>query len=116
MNQPEKDNLNVEYYRFQESSDYLFYPEITQQKPYIEQDFTKMVLLKPMDRKAAIGRPQKPWFLGTVTIIQVLLLILSMILYWIKTGSPIQINPFNYLIGPGGGVLLFNIDTNNYGC
>eukprot|EP00842_Homolaphlyctis_polyrhiza_P006158 jgi/Hompol1/6543/HPOL_005018-RA len=47
-----------------------------------------------------------PWFLLITTIIQVLVLIASFVLNYRSTGSPIETNPFNYMIGPDSGTLI----------
>ena len=45
-----------------------------------------------------------PWFLGIVSVCQVGLLIASLVLNYNATGNVIQLNPFNYMIGPDTGV------------
>jgi hypothetical protein len=49
-------------------------------------------------------KAHQPWFLGIMTVIQVLALVGSFILNWRVTGRAIQTNPFNYMIGPDSGV------------
>lgn len=47
-----------------------------------------------------------PWFLGTVSVIQILLLGLEFFLNWQATGQVLQTDPFNYMIGPAPGTLI----------
>ncbi|KAJ3103689.1 hypothetical protein HDU97_009942 [Phlyctochytrium planicorne] len=51
-------------------------------------------------------KSHKPWFLGTMTLIQITTVIVSFILNQQGTGSLIQTNPFNVMIGPTPGVLI----------
>jgi membrane associated rhomboid family serine protease len=46
-----------------------------------------------------------PIFLATMTVIQVLVLGYEFYLNFVKTGSVIQTNPFNYMIGPAAGIM-----------
>ncbi|KAI8909309.1 rhomboid family-domain-containing protein [Powellomyces hirtus] len=65
------------------------------------------VLHNPKIRiQLASMKHHRPWFLGIMTIIQVACLIGSCVINWKTTGSPIQLVPFNYMIGPGSGVLI----------
>ncbi|KAJ3129894.1 hypothetical protein HK098_007648 [Nowakowskiella sp. JEL0407] len=55
-----------------------------------------------------IGPKQnQAYFLIIVTVIQVGLMIYSLVLNWQITGSVIQTNPFNFLIGPSPQTLIF---------
>ncbi|KAJ3332632.1 hypothetical protein HDU76_013587 [Blyttiomyces sp. JEL0837] len=51
-------------------------------------------------------KSHQPWFLGTVTVIQVITLIVSFVLNNQATGSVIETNPFNVMIGPSPGILI----------
>ncbi|KNC97771.1 YD repeat (two copies) [Spizellomyces punctatus DAOM BR117] len=51
-------------------------------------------------------KPHRPWFLGLMTLLQVGTLIASFVINQKNTGSIIQTNPFNYMIGPTSGVLI----------
>ncbi|KAI8817544.1 rhomboid family-domain-containing protein [Fimicolochytrium jonesii] len=51
-------------------------------------------------------KSHRPWFLGLMTLIQVGALIGTLILNWKSTGTPIQTNPMNYMIGPASGSLI----------
>ncbi|KAJ3215582.1 hypothetical protein HDU67_000240 [Dinochytrium kinnereticum] len=51
-------------------------------------------------------KSHKPWFLGVMTAIQVVTVIVSFVLNQQFTGSVIQTNPFNVMIGPTPGVLI----------
>lgn len=48
----------------------------------------------------------KPWFLWTASAVQVIMLIVSMAINLEQTGSLIQTNPFNFMIGPGPFALI----------
>ncbi|RKO98146.1 hypothetical protein CXG81DRAFT_11096 [Caulochytrium protostelioides] len=54
----------------------------------------------------AESRQHRPYFTMVVTALQVATLIAGFILNWKWTGSVIETNPFNYLIGPSSGVLI----------
>jgi hypothetical protein len=58
----------------------------------------------------ALQKTHSPWFLGIVTIIQVLMLAVEMGLNWKATGEAIQTNPMNWMIGPHTGVSLSHLD------
>ncbi|KAJ3217170.1 hypothetical protein HDU67_008390 [Dinochytrium kinnereticum] len=49
---------------------------------------------------------QQPWFLGIMTVLQVVAVIVSLILNYQLTGSVIQTKPFNVMIGPSPGILI----------
>ncbi|KAJ3100900.1 hypothetical protein HDU97_001840 [Phlyctochytrium planicorne] len=51
-------------------------------------------------------RSHRPWFLGIMTVIQISTVIGSLILNLQWTGTPIQTNPFNVMIGPTPGILI----------
>ncbi|KAI9090095.1 hypothetical protein DFS34DRAFT_585330 [Phlyctochytrium arcticum] len=51
-------------------------------------------------------KPHRPYFLGLMTVLHLATLIASFILNKKTTGSLLQTNPFNYMIGPTSGVLI----------
>jgi hypothetical protein len=101
-------------YQYNPNDEYVFYPEpLSRQNsfqdlvepPSIENPEAKVKIFDPRVRKQLTKlRPQYPWFLGFVTLIQIGMMVFSMVLNLKSTGSLIQMNPFNYLIGPGSGV------------
>ncbi|KAJ3249226.1 hypothetical protein HDU78_005366 [Chytriomyces hyalinus] len=48
----------------------------------------------------------RPYFLWTVTFAQVVLMIVELIVNLQRTGSLIETNPFNYMIGPSSGIII----------
>jgi len=50
--------------------------------------------------------PNRPYFLFTISVAQVVTMCVSFYLSYRNTGSFIQTEPFNYLIGPGPGTLI----------
>jgi hypothetical protein len=101
-------------YQYNPNDEYLFYPEpLSRQNSFqdlvepntIKNPETKVKIFDPNIRKQLVKlRPQYPWFLGLVTLVQIAMMVLSMILNLKSTGSLIQTRPFNYLIGPDSGV------------
>jgi hypothetical protein len=100
-------------YQFDVSDEYLFYPEpLSRQASYdrmflptSKENKDTVKLFDPNVRKQLQQlRPHYPWFMIFVTVLQVGLMIYSMILNFQTTGSLIQTNPFNYMIGPESGV------------
>ena len=51
-------------------------------------------------------KQHSPWFLGAVTMLQVVILGIELFVNWKNTGSVILTSPFNYLIGPDTGPLI----------
>ncbi|KAI9205827.1 rhomboid family-domain-containing protein [Polychytrium aggregatum] len=47
-----------------------------------------------------------PWFLGTMSLAQAIVLVYTLVVNYNNTGEFIQTNPFNFLIGPTTGTLL----------
>ena len=65
------------------------------------------ILIEPCHRSGIVATgPNRPYFLMTVTIIQIIVLIVELILNFTFTGSVIATDPFNYLIGPSVGTLI----------
>ncbi|KAJ3110283.1 hypothetical protein HDU96_006743, partial [Phlyctochytrium bullatum] len=65
------------------------------------------VLVDPESRQTLAGvAPSRPWFLGIMTVIQVATVCISLIINWQWTGSVIQTNPFNVMLGPSPGILI----------
>jgi membrane associated rhomboid family serine protease len=106
-------------YKFDPNEEYVFYPApLSRQGSYDTLFPKKSAVIEVKDEKPlnnpnirtnlAKLKPHKPWFLGTVTIIQVLMLIMSMYFNWSNTGSFIQTEPFNLMIGPNPGVFYIN--------
>ncbi|KAI8923148.1 rhomboid family-domain-containing protein [Entophlyctis helioformis] len=56
-------------------------------------------------------KSHSPWFLGIVTAAQVAALVASFVINWQRTGSVIQMSPFNYMIGPESGVIWHGLDA-----
>ena len=111
-------------FEFNPKDEYLFYPEALSRQNSFETAFMNerksevkrnKALYDPNIRKqVAKLKPKRPYFLMTVTTLQIALLLWSCVLNYQKTGSFIQTKPsFNYLIGPSQGVcavlLLFDL-------
>jgi membrane associated rhomboid family serine protease len=62
--------------------------------------------LKKSDNRSRPPLPRRPWFLWAMTSLQIIGMGLSFFFAWQNTGSPIQTDPFNYLIGPPPGTLV----------
>jgi hypothetical protein len=104
-------------YEFDVSDEYTFYPEpLSRQASFEALTVTKPTEGEPKDRGKLFDpqvrkqlqklKPHYPWFMILVTVIQVGLMIYSMILNMQTTGTLIQMNPFNYMIGPESGVMI----------
>lgn len=108
-------------YKFDPTEEYVFYPKPLSRRGSFE-DLLKPKFDKPLKRPPTIKKlndpqvrrqlaklkPKYPWFLGTVTFLQVAAFILTLVMNMRNTGSIIQTDPFNYLIGPSPGVSKFN--------
>jgi hypothetical protein len=101
-------------YEFNPQDEYLFYPEPLSRENSFDAIFLpaqiketrKQALYDPnVRRQIAKLKPRRPWFLMTVSAIQIGLVIYSMILNYQQNGEFIETKPnFNYLIGPSIGV------------
>ncbi|KAJ2998163.1 hypothetical protein HDV02_004755 [Globomyces sp. JEL0801] len=110
---------NLEY-KFNPEDEYLFYPEPLSRANSFEcllnppanyvpntdkEAYTK--IYNPQVRKEiAKTKSHRPWFLGFMSIIQVIICGLSFYYNWKQTGSVIALNPLNYMIGPANGILI----------
>jgi hypothetical protein len=105
-------------YEFDVADEYTFYPEPLSRQASFEaltvptatkegEPKDRGKLFDPQVRKQLQKlKPHYPWFMILVTVIQVGLMIYSMILNMQTTGNLIQMDPFNYMIGPDSGVIL----------
>lgn len=87
-----------------------------QQSQKANQEKVPKALLNPeVQRQIKKQKVYKPYFLVTLTVLQVVIMILEMAVNWAKLGSPIDLNSenFNIMIGPSTSVSLllycFNI-------
>jgi hypothetical protein len=105
-------------YEYDPNEEYTFYTKpLSRQSSFEaltmvaakEPEVPKNKLFDPQVRKQlAKLKPHYPWFMMLVTLSQVGLMIYSMVLNLQNTGTLIQMDPFNYMIGPESGVLFFN--------
>ena len=58
-------------------------------------------------RQLAKQKVYLPWFLGVLTVVQIAVMIAELVLNSQNTGSAIETNPFNYMIGPSSGVIFY---------
>ena len=65
-------------------------------------------------RQIANQKAYLPWFLGLITFAQVIILGVELYFNWASTGSVLQTNPFNYMIGPHSGVNEFHVDSYSF--
>jgi membrane associated rhomboid family serine protease len=127
LNQPDDDDEELEDYDFYSSDhlDKIFNVVIEIQEEYDKKrkeealrrqislktnsDKVPKALLNPeVQRQIKKQKVYKPYFLVTLTIIQIAIMILEMAVNWIKLGSPIDLNKenFNIMIGPSTSVLI----------
>lgn len=109
--------MNKDGYEFDPQEDYVFYSKpLSRQNSFdaliapfqsLSEHVKKTGLYDPNIRKDVKKlQVKRPWFLMTITFLQTAVLILSMVLNFLDTGSFIQTEPtFNYLIGPSSGVI-----------
>jgi hypothetical protein len=109
--------MNKDGYEFDPQEDYVFYNKpLSRQNSFDAliapfQTFEELKntgLYDPNIRKDVKKlQVKRPWFLMTITFLQIAVLILSMVFNFMDSGSFIQTTPnFNYLIGPSPGVFL----------
>jgi len=80
-----------------------------QQSQKANQEKVPKALLNPeVQRQIKKQKVYKPYFLVTLTVLQVVIMILEMAVNWAKLGSPIDLNSenFNIMIGPSTSVLI----------
>jgi hypothetical protein len=110
--------MNKDAYEFDPQEEYVFYNQnFSRQNSFdaliapfqaSSEPLKKTGLYDPNIRKDVKKlQVKRPWFLMTITFLQIVALILSMVFNFLDTGSFIQTTPnFNYLIGPSPGVII----------
>ncbi|KAG4090541.1 rhomboid-domain-containing protein [Neocallimastix lanati (nom. inval.)] len=80
-----------------------------QQSQKADQEKVPKALLNPeVQRQIKKQKVYKPYFLVTLTVIQVIIMFLELGINWVKLGTPIDLNTenFNIMLGPSTSVLI----------
>lgn len=108
--EPSKEHL----YQFNPNDELLFYPGPLSREGSYDTLFKNDVAVEIKESRPLNNprmrqqlnklKSKRPWFLGIMTFIQVGFLLFSHWVNYQNTGSFIQTEPFNYMIGPAPGV------------